>query len=339
MAGADVHQEATVSTPPRLRPGYCTYKPPPLKNIDCPKLRTIDEHARYLARLVGTLAPTRTNPDVPPGVVALEWSRVRQWLEMAAGLRFVDVERLENDQSTWMCSSAAKYNEAHNNLASDYATEQMRLHYIWSAVERLLEVIDLPTVPQKEANRRYNRAGLLLTQSFARAEVPEHYECVLRHLFGHATGDSGLSADRPLQRAFEKAPWRSGVAMLLAAGNALRNIPAHGDATVPEAADWGDESDDVDQSLPAVLHAPRLGARGLLLSLQMLLSQTSAYDDQRDLIAPIAGWWTCDKDGRWSRDHEPDLTRLLLTAQLKPPYADDDLEDEIDEDGEPAHDL
>ena len=84
---------------------------------------------------------------------------------MAAGLRLVEVERLEDDQLTWLCGRAAEYNDAHNNLASDYATEQLRLHYVWSAVERLLEIIVLPTIADKDANRRYNRAGFLLTRA------------------------------------------------------------------------------------------------------------------------------------------------------------------------------
>ena len=66
-----------------------------------------------------------------------------------------------------MCSSARQYKNAHSDVAaSAYATEQTRLHYAWSAVERLLEILVLPRISDRQANRRYNRACLLITSRF-----------------------------------------------------------------------------------------------------------------------------------------------------------------------------
>jgi len=140
--------------------------------------------------------------------------------------------------------------------------------------------------------------------------------------------EPALSTDKALRGAFQKAPWLSEAAMLLAGGNALRNIPAHGDATMPEPDDWDDESSDTQGTLPSVLHAPRLGTRGLLLSLQMLVSETAAGDLRGSWIAPEVGWWVKEANGEWARDNAPGAKQLLFTAHLKPPAADDDDKDD-----------
>lgn len=250
--------------------GFTNYKPPQLSNIDCRSMRRIDHHARYLRRILGSVSIAMVDPGVDNAVVAREWQRVEQWLEMAAELRFVDIERLEDDASAWMCGSARRYNAAHNNIACDHATEQLRLHYVWSATERLLKILNLPQIPGKKSASRYSRAGVLLTARVSSDDLPEHYLCTLKHLRNHIRGESELASDPAAIDAVTEHSWRSESAMLLAAGNALRHIPAHGDTEVPEPDDWHEDTEERTDALPTTLHAPRLGARGLLLSLQML---------------------------------------------------------------------
>ncbi|MFB4293444.1 hypothetical protein ACBI99_37805 [Nonomuraea sp. ATR24] len=313
--------------------GYSVYKPPPLDNIDCPDLRSIDDHARHLKRVFNAIAPT---PDLLEENISMqaftnEWMRIQQWLEMAAGLRFVDIERFEDDGSTWLCGSAVRYNDAHNNIASDWATEQIRLHYVWSAIERLLKVIRLPSIPRETAyDRRYIRAAKYLTQRVPTTQLPVHYNCTLRHLRKHVMQDSDLTSVR---RMFEATPIRSEAAMLLAAGNAMRNIPAHGDGTVPEPEDWSEEPIEGQDrlALPYVLHAPRVATRGLLLSLQMLVTQIATENSTENWSMPEPGWWI-QSDGVWRRDISPSSKQLLATAHLKPPASDDEWDEESDYD-------
>ena len=296
-------------------------------------MRRIDHHARHLRRVLDSVSIALVDPGIDDAVVPREWQRVQQWLEMAAGLRFVDIERLEDDALVWMCSSASRYNDAHNNIASDYATEQLRLHYVWSAAERLLKILDLPEIPGRNSASRYSRAGVLLTARVSQGDLPEHYSCLLKHLRNHIRGERELASDPAATDAVTAHSWRSESAMLLAAGNALRHIPAHGDTEVPEPDDWDEDTDDPGKTLPVALHAPRLGARGLLLSLQMLVSLTADGQIRNSWNMPELGWWVRAADGAWARTYAPTACELLVTAHLQPPGDDDEREDDdLDED-------
>jgi hypothetical protein len=311
-----------------LGAGYAIYKPPQLSNVDCLAMRRIDHHARHLRRVLDSVSIASVDLGIDDSVVSREWRRVHQWLEMAAGLRFVDIERLEDDASLWMCSSASRYNDAHNNIASDYATEQMRLHYVWSAVERLLKIIELPEIPRKRSTSKYSRAGVLLTERVSSGDLPEHYSCTLKHLRNHMREERELASDPAATEAVTKRAWRSESAMLLAAGNALRHIPAHGDTEVPEPDDWDENIEGAGRTLPVVLHAPRLGARGLLLSLQMLVSLTTDGKVHNSWNMPELGWWVRAADSAWTRTCAPTARELLAIAHLQPPRDDDEREDD-----------
>lgn len=313
-----------------IEDGYVVHRPASTTNVDCAPLRQIDNHARHLARLLSAI-DVETTEHADAQTIQRELQRAGQWLSMAAGLQSVKVERLPDDGTGWICGSAWRYYSAHNDLASDFATEQLRLMYAWSALERLLKVIHLPNAPLNAGP--FVRAAHLLDQSFATG-CPVHYGCIAKHLAMHLRADAALSLDPRLVESVlaEGAHHRPG--SLILAGHQLRHIPAHGDADVPVPVDWDEEEAEVPPRLNVVLHAPRLAARGLLLSLQMLLSSCSAPGTKVTWETPEGGWWIVDADN-WERHLEPMSPDLLLTAHLDPPEPDD----QVNDDEEDSEDL
>lgn len=262
-----------------------------------------------------------------PGVGArrfrYEWAMVEQWLGMAAGLRFVDVEFLDGRDS-WLCSAAGEYNDAYNSLVSAYATEQSRLLYVWSAMERLLRLLVLPDGVPEKYKTRYSRAAALLSESYRSRELPEHYSCIYRHLRQHIENDAALMSDRGLTRSMSITSWRTGPGLLLAMGNAMRNIPAHGADGVPTLTDWDRDNPVSEVALSTAYHAPMLATRGLLLSIQMLLAESCNYHLVDPGIEPSGGTWIrVEGQWVWVMDLEPVLREALLSAHLTAPSDDE----------------
>lgn len=297
------------------RLGYRLYKKPPLKNVDCDCLLTINEHARVLYDLLEDIQPASASQ---PGATSNDWDRVRQWIQMAAGLEFVSVERLDDD-STLMCGTAADYQYAHNYLASLYATEETRLIYVWSAVERLLGIADIPSYKNIQKKHVYDRAAALLSETFSVERLPLHFLDVRAHLNAHIRNDPELRSDRRLKAASEIRPWRSDAGTLLTIGNAIRNFPAHGDVNVPEPGDWFDAGSKWLSALPCELHARRLATRGLLLSLQLLLAITCRYREDIEIDAFSGGRFIFQKGKGWAHRANPSLVEVLYSVHIRPP--------------------
>lgn len=307
-----------------LSEGYRFYKATPLSTVDCVALRGLDDHARGLKAIIEFLGLPAHKPHMTDKEIRHEWTQVEQWLGMAAGLRFVDIEFLDGRDS-WLCSVAGDYNDAHNSLVSAYATEQNRLLYVWSAAERLLKLLILPdNVPDKFRNN-YNRASSLLTQSYELADLPEHYMCVYEHLCQHVQNDTALQSEKSLSRSLLKTSWRREPGLLLSIGNSMRNIPAHGVDTGPAVTDWDRDDPRSEVALSTAYHAPMLATRGLLLSIQMLLATSCQYfpDDLDDDIVD-GRWVRAAGKWEWVTNLEPALRDIILSAHLRNPDEFDD---------------
>ncbi|MGE2728972.1 hypothetical protein ACQI4F_05825 [Mycolicibacterium vaccae] len=296
--------------------GYRFYREPPLKNVDCEALRPINLHARYLHDLLD-LATLNPGFMFDQEQAAGDWNRIKQWLRMAAGLRFVEVEP-HDDDSSYMCGPAHDYAYAHNYLACLYATEETRLIYAWSAVEQLLGSIAVPRYPGIDDKHIYDRGAALLSESFPLPTLPPHYLYVYSHLMDHLANDKERRADRRLRAATKLRDSRTQAGILLTAGNAMRNFPAHGDVDVPEPQDWAGAGSTRVEVLPSELHAHRLATRGLLLSLQMLLALTCDFTSSAHSDVHYVVPWLHE-----SCDHLPlifsvPLSTLLLRAHIEP---------------------
>lgn len=311
-----------------LGDGYNVYRKPEALRVDCAEMRTLEDHLWHLSEVfqdVGLKAPS--DPAIRQEAVPREWPRVSRWLQMAAGLRCVDIDIAYGEPYLPLCGRAEEYHAAASNVASVYVTEQARLQYTWNATERLLKVLRLPAVSRARGN--FNAATKLLHDHWAHREPLAHVDCVLRHLRAHAEGDPELCGG--LQAALQEAPWRGQSGLLLAAANQLRHVPAHGDLAVPQPGTWGEDEPPPSEHVARLLHAPRLASRGLALSLQMLLLAAKPLGSLHGWRTPGAGWWVLGTHGTWHREREPDWLTLLAQAHQMPPCREDDrLDDEDD---------
>lgn len=278
-------------------------------------MRSIDDHARYLGRVMELLLRPKTALiAVPVDDARREWDRARQWLMMVRGLRYVDI--YASDGPYWLCSAADDWESRRFDAVSDVATEETRLLYAWGALERLMRTLDLPPIADAKANGAlYNRASAMISAA-GQDTVLDHYDCTRRHLQKHILADPGLLDERGVKESMETKPWRGGHARLLAMGASLRNIPAHGSRDQPEPPNTGDSH--ARRPLHRDAHAPRLATRGLLLSLQQLLAVCSEVGDHSDFEAEEFGWWIRRGDD-WILTAEPLATELLECGHLNPP--------------------
>ncbi len=312
--------------------GYRFYRARVPVQVDCVSMRTLEMYLWHLGELLGEHSPQHGSPGFKADEVNHEWERIAQWLRMAAGLSYVDVDMAYGDGPSFMCGRAAEYDDAASDLASRWATEQTRLHYVWNAVERLLTTMELPAVT--DAPGRFNGATLLLKDNWAgRRELP-HYKCVARHLREHVERDPSMISNSRLAKAFEESPWRGDSGVLLAAGNQMRHPTAHGDLMVPMPETWGD-GDPGEPGVQLQLHAPRLAARGLGLSIQMLLISAEASFIAEGIRAPYEGWWVQNRAGQWERRDDADPRDLFFQAHLDPPDDDDEDSEFAEEDSLP----
>lgn len=257
------------------REGVRWYRPATLNGeVDCQHLRPVQEH---LACAVAVIASLPEFVDVSTWTSALSaaWERSERWLRMASGLAFVDVELSAFDRP-YMCSNAMDYDEAADRSASLVMTEYTRLLYTWNATEVLVRAMGLPEVAG--ADSLVNRASRRISEECS-AGLPHHYEYLLKHLTAHVKADPWLNCDKRLLRSFEVRSWRTEAAILFAVSAQLRHVLAHGALQLPEpdrwGSDWGAEEEPI---ALGQIHAPQIGARGLMLGLQTLVASAVPAD-------------------------------------------------------------
>ncbi|MFZ4131139.1 hypothetical protein ACOZEM_24825 [Streptomyces cellulosae] len=301
--------------------GYRFYKKPIHGEVDCSAMRPLEDHLWHMADVFSDLQVRRFSSVGD----AKERERVEQWLRVAASLQLVDVDMSYHAPDVRLCGRAYEYYSATSDLTSAYTTEYTRLLYSWSAVERLLHLLNLPGLPTFPGHDRvrgtWNKATYLLAEEWHGRPL-EHYSCTLTHLRHHVDEDDFLRSNRRLAGKFTVRPWRSVMGILLAVANELRNTPAHGDLSIPAPVTWGE---DRSGELPPALHVPRLAVRGLLLSMQMLIEAVlESGDHWLEQAQPCDGWWALSDSGTWDRADSPRL--VIRSAHLQPP-------DEVDCEG------
>jgi len=303
---------------------YSVYPKAAPPHVDCKEMRSLEDHLWHLAEVFRGVVSTDSGWGTE---TKRDFARVPQWLEMGAGLRYVDVDPSYGNPDASLCGTAAAYEAAHANTASVFVTEETRLLYVWNAAERFLRCSRFP--PARGAKGNFNAATQRLKEDWdSRTPLP-HFECVVRHLEVHLANDPELRGETTLKRALEEEPWRGRSGFALAFAHQLRHLPAHGDLDIPEPAGTWDHAGNVPADhINPLLHTPRHAARGLALSLQMLLSTQAETFSIMGSNAPWNGWWVMDHDGEWGRSHDPDLKQLAEQAHLSPPSREWDWNDE-----------
>lgn len=294
---------------------YNLYKRLEPLRVDCLELRPLEDHLWHLAEVCADLELSKEGDEQDGGVLRSEWCRVSEWLRAAAGLQYVDIDRDYGGPGVGFCETADEYYEAASHTASAFATEQTRLLYAWNASERLLRVLRPP--PVQEAKGPYNAATQLLRSAWDHRPLPEHYRCVVAHLHRHIANERRFARELDLLKAFDLRPWRSESGVLLAAANQLRHLPAHGAVDVPEPDTWGHEQPALSRRTELLLHPPRLGTRGLALSVQMLIIAADPEAQLGGSRTPLEGWAVRSKD-TWVQQEDPDWRCLVEQAHLEP---------------------
>lgn len=295
-----------------LRDGYRLYRPDPGPHVDCAKLRALEVHLGYLAAVVDTVAHSPAGFTRTSG----EWQRVSQWLRMAAGLEHIVIDMFIGQPKSYLCGAAADFEFQHSTEAEHLVREQTRLQLTSNALDRLLHLVDPPA--PKGVNGRHNAATALLARHWGGKSPLEHYDCVLAHLRRHLATDAELVGQRNLREKVAEAPWRAHNGLLLAACNQLRHLGAHGDITLEYPNDWRDGLNRT--AFLESLHVPRIGSRGVALSIQMLLlTLPISTSTASDLCAPTSsGWPVRTEAGRWALEESAELTTVIAQAHLEP---------------------
>ncbi|MFF0083733.1 hypothetical protein ACFYR1_29070 [Streptomyces canus] len=301
-----------------INDGYSFYKRTPFEQYESNELRDLENHLWYMAQMVTDLNCAALGYFIPSSAGQPDVDRIIQWLEMAASLRMAHIDMSDHAPGPYLCKGMSEYYASDSEITSAYATEYTRLLYTWCAVERLLDVLQLPPMPTFDGWKKVKRDSWNnATYHLLRTPVVDHYHCTARHLRQHVQNDPVFAGAPQLLQAFEVTPWRSVSGSLLLAGNRLRNMPAHGDLSIPTPV-VGDERIKIKQHL--ALHAPRLAARGLLMSMQMLLTSLETPDDYwNGNIGPEDGWWMRDDEGVWKGSDDGMHPKYsIAVAHLRP---------------------
>jgi hypothetical protein len=239
---------------------YLLDRPP----VDCPDLIGLTQHLNSVA--VALDAPWTESFLAHDGAHLTGMRQVSHWLHLAAGLRHVEIFLMEDPDDSGYC--AWDFPLDLNHLASIYMTEFTRLQYTYNAVERFLRIVENDLPAENQAGR-IKRATLALKYYWDGRDLPEHHNCLVKHLRSHIMKYSAFREVDALVSAFECSAWRDESGLLLSVGSQLRHLPAHGDLFVPdpEYANFSRAS----SVYPKIAHVPLVGVRALLLSLQMLL--------------------------------------------------------------------
>lgn len=290
--------------------GLRWYEPASIdEHLDCEHLQSVESQ---LARVVGLISAL-IDPEAA-GVIypefAAAWDLGEQWLRLASGLSYVDVDRASFDPP-YMCGPAMDYEAAANRAISLFITEYTRLLYTWNAVEVLLPAMRLPEVP--EARGLFNSAAKRLTQHWS-TDVPDHYDFLLAHLVEHVRRDPWLAEDKRMAGSLDVRPWRGRVALLFSSSQQLRHVLAHGALRMPEPDFWGEEMiPDTEPIALSRLHLPRIGTRGLALGLQLLVASLVAKD-LRLPIELLPSWVE-----EMTEESDPLVRELLSNSHIKGP--------------------
>jgi len=295
-------------------------------------LRTLATHLSALVQIVGQEgygAPLPAHLSaVKDGRLFLDnhdealahWNRFRLWLAMGAGVVEVVVQpRDPSEPSNWMCSPAAQYTAEVNRQVSRITTAYTRHLYVWNAIEQYLKYWQLQPVKYK-GNKKgewVTATNFLKDRRFAE-RLPHGYRYVRDRLRHYAFEHGDQVADSGVRAAFEDNQWQDAAGTLLAVGNKLRHPMAHGSAQfLLDSAEFFPDDEDREKGADQIIDALSLSTRGLLFSLQMMLS-TQNIDQFQVLedIQPEEGWPIWNASLGWQLKDNPTSEEFFYSIHL-----------------------
>lgn len=298
------------------------------------RLQPLAAHLTALVRIVGQEgygAPVPAHLNAAKGghlfletddAAMDHWDRFRLWLAMAAGLVEVVVQpRDPSEPSNWMCSPAAKYTAGVNKQVGRITTAYTRHLYVWNAIEQYLKYWQLPPVRSKGNKKEWVTATNFLKDGGFVERLPYGYRYVRDRLRHYAFEHGDQVADRAVRAAFEDNQWQDAAGTLLAVGNKLRHPMAHGSAQfLPDSAEFFPDDEDRKKGANQIIDALSLSTRGLLFSLQMMLS-TQNIDQFEVLedVRPEEGWSIWNASQGWQLKDSPTSEEFFYSLHLTAP--------------------
>ena len=207
---------------------------------------SITEHASGLA----TVLDQTEEPDL--------WRKLHEWLTAASGIVSVRFDTIRYDDSHGWCAPADEFNSARDVLLQQYVTELTRFTYCWTALESMVDVIDLPTAAQRG---KINSACYYIQQHSPNDNGVVYYRHVL-HDFRQMLGECG---EVDIYKRFRYPEFVSIRSLALYVIYYVRNSFAHGTLYVPIP-------DSENQPTSPYVPLIQLASRLTLMSIQHLLA-------------------------------------------------------------------
>ncbi len=163
------------------------------------------------------------------------WEMVSENLRLAASLRDISADT-DVDGNSYMCSSAAVFDEANSEVAEKYLAGVIVFNLIWIAYEGAVKMAN-EHFRCKKINGKGALGRVLLTDHFGDAHFPH-----LRNILYEASDILGTL--RLTSNANDKKLIASGSLASIGAEHLrkFRNAVTHGDLVKPLPKDWGEES-------------------------------------------------------------------------------------------------
>jgi hypothetical protein len=208
------------------------------------KLKKISEHCHAIA------------DSIPPE----EFILVRDWLNIAAAIKEVQLNFFQFDESVGYCESADDALDETQALLTANIFSLTRFIYIWNALESFLKVLKLKRLDKSE--NKYHVARLHLNKYFSEHSPIESF----KQTFEHFCEVTKLSFHKDVIEKQKIHPENLIEAQGLQIIQELRNEFAHGELLVPNTGGLpGENARRIDT------HAIDLASRIILFSIQMLL--------------------------------------------------------------------
>ncbi|WP_456272635.1 hypothetical protein [Bacillus sp. AK031] len=216
---------------------------------------TIQEHAWKLC-LVFEAIHIQTCDD--------RWVHISEWLQMASGVRSVEIDTQYYNTSNLFCGVAMDYEDSRSKLWSDFCVELTTFNFLWGSLESLIEEI----TPATETDSKPSFGKIFLKENYKGSPINK-YICELDYLKKLVSYSNFASMDKILNKRVIRTK-NSGTGLHIV--SKLRNLFAHGAVSLPHPDEFEDQ---VKINLSVIRHSSRI----VLLTIQMLLIAFFRKDD------------------------------------------------------------
>ena len=185
--------------------------------------------------------------------------QTNSWLWLASSIKNVDYDGVLYDSAFTFCEPAREYEKAKQELHSCLLNELTIFLYVYSALESLLNSLELQTCPKNKG--KINAAKYFLKQKYSPFYITLPYYAQLVLLMRQLISKSSLNE---YEKYFELDSCTDFNGIGLKVLYKIRNALAHGEYGIPEPMEWT-------TGYTLEPEITRLSIRLALISIQMLI--------------------------------------------------------------------